>query len=68
MEDGDSTIDTCIADGQAGMRLDRALADLLPDFSRERVKALILGGHVRGGDGQAARDPAAKVRAGLRYA
>lgn len=68
MEDGDSTIDTCISDGQAGMRLDRALADLLPDLSRERVKALILGGHVRAGNGQAARDPATKVRAGLCYA
>lgn len=68
MEDGDSTIDTMIADAQAGMRLDRALADLLPDLSRERVKALILGGHVRRKDGEAARDPSAKVRAGLHYA
>jgi 23S rRNA pseudouridine1911/1915/1917 synthase len=68
MEDGDSTIDTCISDGQAGMRLDRALADLLPDLSRERVKALILGGHVRARDGQAARDPSTKVRPGLQYA
>jgi len=68
MEDGDSTIDTMIADAQAGMRLDRALADLLPDLSRERVKALILGGHVRRKDGEAARDPSTKVRAGLRYA
>jgi len=57
-----------IADAQAGMRLDRALADLLPDLSRERVKALILGGHVRRKDGEAARDPSTKVRAGLRYA
>ncbi|MET0361329.1 MAG: RluA family pseudouridine synthase, partial [Sphingobium sp.] len=41
--------------------LDRALADLLPDLSRGRIKALILGGHVVGRDGRAATNPSMKV-------
>lgn len=67
MHSGVSIIDTVIADAQAGMRLDRALADLLPDLSRERIKALILEGHVLLGGTAAARNPSAKVVVGQAF-
>ena len=35
-----------VPDDLAGERLDRALAVLLPDLSRSRLKTLIEGGHV----------------------
>ena len=35
-----------------GQRLDRALADALPQLSRERIKALLGAGAIRGCDGQ----------------
>ncbi|MBH2000583.1 MAG: RluA family pseudouridine synthase [Sphingomonadaceae bacterium] len=47
MGPGVSIIETAIGEAQNGLRLDRALADLLPDLSRERLKALIGEGHVR---------------------
>jgi len=50
------------------VRLDRALATLVPELSRERVKALILSGHVRGPGGQPVSDPALKVRAETAFA
>ncbi len=49
---------------QAGGRLDRLLADALPDISRNRVKALIGEGAVRI-DGIPATDPSAKTMAGI---
>jgi 23S rRNA pseudouridine1911/1915/1917 synthase len=52
----------------AGARLDRALATLLPDLSRERVKALILSGHVLGPGGKPVSDPAFKVKADTAFA
>ncbi|HWJ69502.1 MAG TPA: RluA family pseudouridine synthase [Sphingobium sp.] len=63
MTEGVATISTEITLALHGARLDRALATLAPDLSRERVKALILGGHVLGVDGQPVRDPALKVKA-----
>lgn len=51
----------------AGWRLDRALATLLPTYSRERLKALISSGQVTR-DGALARDPAAKTIEGAVYA
>jgi 23S rRNA pseudouridine1911/1915/1917 synthase len=36
-----------IPEGQAGRRLDQVLAELLPDYSRSRIKQWILDGHVR---------------------
>ncbi len=51
----------------AGWRLDRALATLLPTYSRERLKALISSGQVTR-DGALARDPAAKTTEGAVYA
>lgn len=50
------------------MRLDRALAALVPELSRERVKALILAGHVMGPGGKPASDPALKVSAQTAFA
>ncbi|SCW49873.1 23S rRNA pseudouridine1911/1915/1917 synthase [Sphingobium faniae] len=62
MGSGVSIIETTIGEAQAGMRLDRALADLLPDLSRERLKALILEGQVT--TGGRVPNPSAKVAAG----
>jgi 23S rRNA pseudouridine1911/1915/1917 synthase len=50
----------------AGWRLDRALAALLPIYSRERLKSLISAGQVESG-GLLVRDPATKVRPGTTY-
>ena len=50
----------------AGWRLDRALAALLPRYSRERLKSLISAGHVTS-NGQLVRDPSLKVREGTTY-
>jgi 23S rRNA pseudouridine1911/1915/1917 synthase len=52
-----------VEEAQAGGRLDRILADALPDLSRSRLKALIQEGHVRI-DGSAALSPSAKAPAG----
>jgi 23S rRNA pseudouridine1911/1915/1917 synthase len=68
MSQGDSNIDARMTEAQSGMRLDRALADVLPDLSRERIKSLILGGHVRGRDGKAATNPSMKVAPESRFA
>lgn len=56
-----------IAPDAAGGRLDRALAAALPTLSRERVKALMGAGEIRGPDGVQLRDPAAKAVAGIPY-
>lgn len=50
----------------AGWRLDRALAALLPTYSRERLKALISSGQVVS-DGQLSRDPSAKAKEGTSF-
>ncbi len=50
----------------AGWRLDRALAALLPTYSRERLKALISSGQVAS-DGQLSRDPSAKAKEGTSF-
>jgi 23S rRNA pseudouridine1911/1915/1917 synthase len=63
MSGGFSTISVQLDDGQAGWRLDRALAAAVPTMSRERLKALISGGNVRGPLGPA-RDPAMKTVGG----
>jgi len=49
------------------MRLDRALAQLVPDLSRERLKALILESQVEIG-GRPVTDPSLKVVAGQDFA
>jgi 23S rRNA pseudouridine1911/1915/1917 synthase len=56
--------DVEVAAADVGLRLDRALANALPDLSRARIHALIADGAVSYDDA-AARDPAAKARAGV---
>lgn len=69
MGPGVSITETTIGDAQSGMRLDRALADLHPDISRERLKALILSGHVESvGGAPGALNPSMKVTAGEIFA
>ncbi len=63
MSGGFSTISVQIGDDAVSLRLDRALALAVPVLSRERLKALLSAGRVRGPHGLA-RDPAAKAAAG----
>jgi 23S rRNA pseudouridine1911/1915/1917 synthase len=58
---GIQTIDVRLAPAHAGWRLDRALADVVPTLSRERLKNLIRSGAVEA-EGKTLRDPAVKVR------
>ena len=66
MGSGDSIIETMIGEAQHGLRLDKALAELLPDLSRERLKSLIVEGQVT----TAGRtlSPSMKVAAGQAFA
>ncbi len=50
-----------LGDAQVGQRLDRALADVLPALSRERLKALLADGAVTDGGGLTVRDGKRKV-------
>ncbi|PQM27931.1 RluA family pseudouridine synthase [Sphingopyxis lindanitolerans] len=59
----DEILTVMLADGAAGLRLDRALAEALPDLSRERLKTLIKGGRVSDGRGIILWDPSAKAPA-----
>jgi 23S rRNA pseudouridine1911/1915/1917 synthase len=61
-----STISVVLEDAQDGWRLDRALAVAVPTMSRERLKSLISGGHVRSAAGLA-RDPAMKTSSGIAF-
>ena len=60
MDGGFSTISVRLDAAYAGWRLDRALAAAVPTLSRERLKALISSGRVRGPAGLM-RDPATKA-------
>jgi len=64
---GHSIIIATIAQDAVGWRLDRALAAAVPTLSRERLKALISAGSVRGPQGAPVRDPATKAVAGGAY-
>ena len=64
-EDAGRTASFAVAEAQAGQRLDRVLAEYLPEISRSRLKALILAGAVTS-QGAALKQPAAKVTAGQR--
>jgi 23S rRNA pseudouridine1911/1915/1917 synthase len=66
MNGGFSTISVTLGEEASGLRLDRALALAVPTLSRERLKALLSSGHVRGPHGLA-RDPASKAAAGNAY-
>ncbi len=67
MVPGDSSILARIPQTLHGVRLDRALAELVPDLSRERVKALILSGQVRDKTGKGVGDPSLKVSADTEF-
>ncbi len=66
MAAGVSIVEAVVAAEADTWRIDRALAAVLPDLSRERIKALIAAGSVRRG-GIALHDPATRVRAGERF-
>jgi 23S rRNA pseudouridine1911/1915/1917 synthase len=66
MSGGFSTISITLTEAHAGWRLDRALAAAVPTLSRERLKALISSGCVRGPAGLA-RDPAMKTIIGAAF-
>lgn len=61
MQGDDQVLTVALGDSTAGLRLDRALAEALPDLSRERLKALIKGGRVTSSDGTILWDPSAKA-------
>src|SRR3546814_2916627 len=64
---GASSINTIISEDCDGMRLDRALAMLMPDLSRERLKALILDGKVIRQGTTAIAAPSYKVSEGEQF-
>ncbi len=66
MGSGVSIIEAMIGEAQHGLRLDKALAELLPELSRERLKSLIVEGEVTT-DGRTL-NPSVKVGAGQLYA
>lgn len=59
--------DVTAAPAEAGTRLDRLLAQHLPDLSRSRVKALVEAGHVSAG-GATISDPSYRVKPGQTFA
>ncbi|WP_150291800.1 RluA family pseudouridine synthase [Sphingobium estronivorans] len=66
MISGVSIIEATIGEAQDGMRLDKALAELVPDLSRERLKALIVEGQVM--TSGRAPNPSMKVAVGQAFA
>jgi 23S rRNA pseudouridine1911/1915/1917 synthase len=70
-DDGDAAAEsteqrsTLIEPGQHGLRLDKALVALAPEFSRTHLQDLVADGHVSV-DGQVARQSSRKVLAGQR--
>lgn len=62
MDAPETIFEVTITSEMAGWRLDRALAALIPTYSRERLKALVSADQV-----STTRDPATKVKAGAAY-
>ncbi len=67
MDRGVSIVEASITPATDGWRLDRALAEVLPDMSRERLKTLIAAGQVTL-NGREWRDSAKKAAAGQVFA
>lgn len=63
MQGDDDILTVALDSSAAGLRLDRALAEALPDLSRERLKSLIKSGRVFDASGTALWDPSAKTPA-----
>jgi 23S rRNA pseudouridine1911/1915/1917 synthase len=59
-------VEIAIGAAEAGLRLDRALQQRLPELSRTRLKQLILAGQIRQ-EGEVLRDPAQRVRGGQSF-
>jgi 23S rRNA pseudouridine1911/1915/1917 synthase len=68
MQGDEDILTVALDDSAAGLRLDRALAEALPDLSRERVKTLIKGGRVTDANGAVLWDPSAKTPAPATFA
>lgn len=66
-DSGGSLVDLVVSEEQAGARLDRYLADSLPDLSRSRVQALLRADCVRMGSGRVVTDASGRVKMGERY-
>ena len=62
------TYTVTVTPDKVGSRLDRLLADALPDVSRTRLKALIEEGRVEASGHGAIMDPARRVQAGEAFA
>jgi len=60
---GETLVEVLLGPESAGMRLDKALADQLPDLSRGRVQALMAEGRIRLGE-EVLSDASSKARAG----
>lgn len=67
MDRGVSIIEARLSASAHELRLDRALADALPQVSRERLKALISTGQVSDESGTLRRDPSSRAQAGGLY-
>jgi len=63
MQGDEDILTVALGDSAAGLRLDRALAEAVPNLSRERLKSLIRGGRVADASGAVLWDPAAKAAA-----
>ncbi|SKB26539.1 RluA family pseudouridine synthase [Sphingopyxis flava] len=63
MQGDEDILTIALGEGAAGERLDRALAEALPNLSRERLKMLIKGGRVADASGAVLWDPSAKAAA-----
>lgn len=66
MGPGVSILEAVVGEAQNGMRLDKALAELLPELSRERLKALIVEGQVT--SASRSLNPSMKVATGQAFA
>lgn len=64
-ETGQERHEVTVAEAEAGRRLDRLLAEALPQHSRSRIKALIEAGLVKL-ESETAASPSTKVKAGQR--
>lgn len=63
MQGDEETITVSLEAAASGLRLDRVLAEALPQLSRERVKNLIKGGRVTDAGGNILWDPSGKAQA-----
>lgn len=67
MDRGREIIQVTITGSASGIRLDRALAEMVPQLSRERVKGLIASGHVADANGTPSNDPARRTQPGQSF-